>query len=74
MLIETLLQWNLYNSGDILRAKESVPWIELFLELRLGKGLLKINQQRIFLISALESVAGIILKQQNKKWQLTFHW
>ena len=74
MLIETLLQWNLYNSGDILRTEESVPLIEVFLKERLGKGLLKINQQRIFLISALESVAGIIFKQQNKKWQLTFHW
>ena len=63
MLIETFLQWNLYNSGDTLRTEEGVPWIYVSLEQRLGKGLLKINQQGIFFFkSALEAAAGIVFQ------------
>ena len=75
VLIEPSLQWNLYNSGDTLRTEEGVPWIDVSLEQRLGRGLSKINQQRIFLKNLPWKLLQVsFFKQINKKSQIIFLW
>ena len=45
------LQWLTFHSGDSLRTKASVPWIEMSPEWKLARALLMINQQRKYYLS-----------------------